>query len=169
VNVTGAALNRREEQRVGEPDDRRFAALLLERGRVDLFGAVNDLDFFLLRVEVQVLERAVDRLHRLATRRGVVARRGRIAEVLGDGFTNRGVGRDDGLDVQAGAELDVVHREDVGGIRHRERERVAIPRDRNDVVFRSRVARDQSDDVGIELEVTQVDRRYAVLPAEEVR
>jgi hypothetical protein len=48
VNVTGAALNRRQEQRVGEPDDRRFAALLLERGRVEsLRRWSNDLDFFL--------------------------------------------------------------------------------------------------------------------------
>ena len=81
-----------------------------------------------------------------------------VAEVLRDGLTDRGVGRHDGLDVQARAELDVVHREDVGRIRHRERERVAGARDRNDVVLGGRFAGNQADEGGIELEVAQIDR-----------
>jgi hypothetical protein len=87
--------------------------------------------------------------------------------VFGDGFADRGVGGDDGLDVQACAEFDVVHREDVGGIRHRERERVAGAGDRNDVVFGGSLARDQAHQRGVELEIAQIDGRYAVLTAED--
>ena len=49
VNVARAPLDGRQEERVGQPDDRRLAALPFERGRVDLLGAVDDLDFVLPR------------------------------------------------------------------------------------------------------------------------
>ena len=44
VDVARALLNGREHQRVDELDDGRFAALLLERGRVDFLGVGDDLE-----------------------------------------------------------------------------------------------------------------------------
>ena len=64
VDVAGAPLNRREHQRVDQPDDRRLAALPLERRRVDLLGAVDDLEVLVAAVS-EVLERLVDEVGRL--------------------------------------------------------------------------------------------------------
>ena len=46
-----------EHQRVDQADDRRLAALPLERRGVDLLGAVDDLEVSSCRVEAQILER----------------------------------------------------------------------------------------------------------------
>ena len=94
---------------------------------------------------------------------------GWAAVVLGHGFADRAVGCDDGFNVQTRAELDVVHREDVGGIRHRERERIARARDGNDVVLGGGFAGNQADEGRVEFEIAQIDGGHAVLPAEDVR
>ncbi|MGC4084612.1 MAG: hypothetical protein QM736_21465 [Vicinamibacterales bacterium] len=84
-----------------------------------------------------------------------------------DRFENRRFGGDDRLDVVARHELDVVHREDVGGIRHRERERGARAGERHDLVLVGRVGGNELDDARVDLELGEVDRRDAVLAAEE--
>ena len=66
-------------------------------------------------------------------------------------------------------ELDVVHGEDVGGIRHRDGERAAGAAQRNDLVLARGLGRNQLDDGEVDLELRKVDRRDAVLLAEEGR
>ena len=75
--------------------------------------------------------------------------------------------RHDRLDGVAGHELDVVHREDVGRIRHRDRERAAGAAERNDLVLARGLGGNQLDDGGVDLELREVDGRDAVLLAEE--
>ena len=62
VDVARALLNRRQHQRVDELDDRRLAALPLERRGVDFLGVGHDLDVVVLSAEF--LERAVGRSRR---------------------------------------------------------------------------------------------------------
>ena len=52
VDVARALLNGRQHQRVDQLDDRRFAALLLERRRVDLLGVGDDLEVVVVRAEL---------------------------------------------------------------------------------------------------------------------
>src|SRR4029453_1623521 len=87
--------------------------------------------------------------------------------VLVDGLADCGFGGDDRLHVVAGYELDVVHREDVGRIRHRDGERRAGAAQGNDLILLRRVGRDQLDDAGVDFELREVDRGNAVLLAEE--
>ena len=75
---------------------------------------------------------------------------------------------DHGLDVVAGEELDVVDREDVRRVAHRDDERGAGAVDRDDVVLLADLLRDELDDLRVDLEVVEVDRRDAVLLGEEV-
>ena len=103
---------------------------------------------------------------RLALARGSW-RAGRV--VPRDRFDHRRLGRDDRLDVVAGHELDVVHREDVGRIRHRDRQRRACAAQRNDLVLLRRLGGNQLDDGRVDLELREVDRRHAVLLAQQRR
>ena len=77
--------------------------------------------------------------------------------------------RDHRLHVEAGHELDVVHREDVGGIGHRDRQRRADARERDDLIADRGVLRDELDDRGIDFVELQIDGRNAVLPGEHRR
>ena len=95
------------------------------------------------------------------------ARRGRGAVVLSDGVGDRGFRRDHRLDVVARHELDVVHGEHVGRIGHRDRQRRAGAAERDDLVLVRGLGRDQLDDAGVDFELREVDRRDAVLLAEE--
>ena len=92
---------------------------------------------------------------------------GRRRVVLRDRVGDRRFRRHDRLDVVAGHELDVVHREDVGRIRHRDRERAAGAAERDDLILARGLGRDELDDRQIDLEARQIDRRNAVLLAEE--
>ena len=168
VDVARALLNRRQHQRVDELDDRRLAALPLERRGVDFLGVVDDL-------EVAVVRRGPSSSSACETMSALIAlpfgrrRRVGLREVLRDRLADRRLGGDDRLDVQARQELDVVHREDVGRIRHRERQRRPGLADGNDVVLGGGLGRNQADDGGVEIEFLEVDRRHAVLPAEDRR
>src|SRR5713226_397539 len=71
--------------------------------------------------------------------------------------------------VVARHELDVVHGEHVGRIRHRDRQRRAGAAQRNDLVLLRGLGGDQLDDRRIDLELRQVDRGHAVLLREQGR
>ena len=189
VNVARALLNRRHEHQVDEADDRRLAALALERGHVDLFELFEQLDVVVHDGRGRFLERLGDQLERRGAREARLLRRrlfgffrlllGRLLRHLGGGRRRRvvaldGVGdgrfrRDHRLHVVARHELDVVHGEHVRGIGDGDREGRARPAQRNDLIFLRRVRRDQLDDRLIDLELRQVDRRHAVLLAEQRR
>ena len=188
VDVTRGLLNRRHQHQVDEPDDRRLAALALERGDIDLLElleeldiVVNDLGGFLERFGdhlegrgarevglrngfglVRLLlrrRRAHDHLRR-GGRRGVVA-----LDRVGDSRLRR----DDRLHVVARHELDVVHGEDVRGIGNRNRQGRAGPAQRDDLIFLGGIRRDQLDHRLIDFKLGQVDRGHAVLLAEQRR
>jgi hypothetical protein len=70
---------------------------------------------------------------------------------------------DDGLDVVPRHELDVVHREDVGRVRHRDGQRRAGTAERDDLILARGFGGNQLDDRGVDFELMQGDRRHAVL------
>ncbi len=80
-----------------------------------------------------------------------------------DGLADGRFGSDHRLDVEAGHELDVVHREDVGGIGHRDRQRGTDARERHDLIADRRLLGDQLDHCGIDFVKLQIDGRNAVL------
>jgi len=86
-----------------------------------------------------------------------------LLDRVGDGHF-RG---DDRLDGVPGHELDVVHREDVGRIRHRDRERAPGAAERNDLVLARGLGGNELDDRQVDLELREVDGGDAVLLAEE--
>ena len=93
----------------------------------------------------------------------------RRAVVLLDRFRNTGLRRDDGLHVVARHELHVVHREDVGRIGHRDRQRRAGAAERHDLILPSSLGRHQLDDGGIDLELVERNRRHAILLRQQGR
>ena len=90
-----------------------------------------------------------------------------LAVILLNGLEDGGLGRHDRLDVVARHELDVVHGEHVGRVGHRDRQRRAGARERNDLVLLRGVGRNELDDGGVDFEFGERDRRNAVLAAEE--
>ena len=180
VNVAGALLNGGHEHDVHEPDDRRVFTLARERVRADLLQLFENLDIVRADAErrLQLLEAAAGHLERAASRllraglaplragRGptaALAARVVLLDRVGDGDFRR----DDRLDGVAGHELDVVHREDVGRVRHRDRERAAGTAQRDDLVLARGLGGNKLDDGEIDLELREVDGRNAVLLAEE--
>ena len=148
VDVARALLNGRHQHDVHELDDRRFAALLLERLGADLLHVLEDLDV-VGAGDRHLLDRLGGHLERAGARRVTRAgRRRRLAErvVARDRVADRRLGRHDRLDVVARHELDVVHGEHVGGVGHRDRERGARPAERDDLVLLRGLGRDQLDD-----------------------
>jgi hypothetical protein len=95
--------------------------------------------------------------------------RGAGVVILLDRALDRGLARDDGLDVVARQELEVVDGVQVRRVCHGDDERVARARDRNDLVALARLLRDELQDVDVDLVFLEVDRRDAVLLAEKVR
>src|SRR6476620_9676207 len=75
--------------------------------------------------------------------------------------------RHDGLDVVPRHELDVVHGEDVGRVRHRDGQRGAVSRERDDLVLVRGLARDQLDHRRVDVELEEVDGGDAVLLAQQ--
>ena len=71
--------------------------------------------------------------------------------------------------MQTGDERNVIARLDVGWIRHRQRQRRTTSRDRNDLVPERCLHRNEADDLRIEIELSQLDGRHAVLPAQSER
>ena len=189
VDVARALLNRRHQHQVDEPDDRRLAALPLERGDIDLLElleqldiVVNDLRGFLERLGDHLEGRGAREVGLLRVRFGLLRlllrrsrahghlRRGRRRRVVPlDRVCDSRLGRDDRLHVVARHELDVVHGEDVRGIGNRNRQGRAGPAQRDDLIFLGGVGRDQLDHRLIDFKLGQVDRGHAVLLAEQRR
>ena len=135
MNVARAALHGVCQNQVDELDDRSFFGGAFEGGRVKLFFFGGD--FQIGRVAGEVL-------HHLAEFFDARC----IAVKLVNRFVDVGFGCDHRLDVEAGHKLNVVHREDVGGVRHRNRESGANAREWNDLITHSRFLRDQLDHRG---------------------
>ena len=98
---------------------------------------------------------------------GVHDRNRRLAVVALQRVVDLGLGGHHRLDVVARHELDVVHGEHVGRVGHRDRERGARSRERDDLVLLRRLGGDQLDDGGVDLELADRDRGNAELLAEE--
>jgi hypothetical protein len=88
--------------------------------------------------------------------------------VLLDRLADGDLAGHDRFDVVAGHELDVVHGEDVGRIRHRDGQRRPGAIDRQHQVLLGHLGRDQADHRVIDLEVSEVDRRHAVLLGQQL-
>ena len=129
----------------------RVLARLLELEEVDVLLVAGELDLLLVEA----------RHHLVVGGAGVV--------VLLDRVVDRGLARDDRLDVVAGQELQVVDGVEVRRVGHRDDERVAGARDGDDLVPLARLLRDELQDLGVDLVLLEVDRRDAVLLAEEAR
>ncbi len=81
-----------------------------------------------------------------------------------DCFADGGLRRHHRLHVEAGHKLDIVHREDVGRIGHRDRERRSHARKRHNLIADCGFLRDKLDNGWIDFVELQIDRRDAVLP-----
>ena len=88
------------------------------------------------------------------------------AVVLLEGFLDGSLRRNDRLHVKAGHELDVVHREHIGGIGGRDGQRAPDTAERNDQVLLGDLGRNQLDDGRVDLEVGEIYRGNAVLTAQ---
>ena len=75
---------------------------------------------------------------------------------------------DDRKQVEAGDELEVFEQAEVGGIGHGDGQRAAFPLEREDHALGGHVGGDQLDDLGIDLEPGEVDRRHAILAGEHL-
>ena len=136
-----------------EPHDRRVLARLLELEDVDLFRVGAEVDVFVAQVEAG---------HHL------VVGGARVVVAL-DRRCDRGLAGDDRLDVVAGQELDVVDGVQVRRVGHRDDQRRARARDRNDPVLVADLAGDELDHFRIDLVLVEIDRGHAVLRRKEIR
>ena len=80
---------------------------------------------------------------------------------LVDRGSNRGLGGDDGLDLVARHELDVVHREHIGRVDHRDRDRGACFGNGQDGVLARDVGGDDLDHRLVDLHRGEIDRGHA--------
>ena len=155
VYVRGAFLDRVHEHHVDELDDRRLVGRLLQLEGVDLGAvlvALHDLDVG--EVRRHVLHDAGDRL-------------GFRLVVTVDRLLDRRLRGDERQHLEVRHEGDVVQREHVGRVGHRERERVPHPPDRQHLVLLRDRRRDELQDLQIDLELREGDGRHAILAREE--
>ena len=156
VNVGRALLDRVQQDDVAQLDDRRVLGRALEVEHV--LGVA-----FALR-EVDVLVHVAE--HLVEVERGQLLR---CLVVLAERVVDRDFRRDHHVDVVAGQELEVVERQHVGRVAHGDDQRLVGAVDRDDAVLARHVLRDESDDVALDVELAQVDRRDAVLLGQELR
>ena len=186
-------LERVDQQHVDQLDDGRGLGGLGEGVQVDLVLLGTDLlDVGLLignRVDVDLRE-AADRRHVVegegrvrhdvlelrrvpqADAATAAARLGELERARGaivalEGLLERRLRSDHGLDVVARHELDVVHREHVGRVRHGDRQRRAGAGQRQYLVLPARLGGNDLDDRRVDLEVVEVDGGHAVLAGQE--
>jgi hypothetical protein len=153
VDVAGLLLDGLQQDPVAEAHDGRVFAGALELEHVALlFFGVDDVDV----LGPEVAEERVDV-------------EGLLREQPLDRLEQRGLARDDGLDVVASERADVVDRVEVRRVRHRDDERVARARNRQDAIALAHLLRDELHDLDLELHRVQVHRRDAVLLREKVR
>ena len=158
VDVRRAALHRIREDGVEQLDDRRVLHLRLERGGGDvLFLLLDDLDVALGR-------HVVDDGHQVGD---LIVHR-RFVELVDRGL-DRELPADDGEDVVARDELEILEHAEVRRIGHRDGERASVPLEREDEMLHREVGRDELGDARIDLEPRQIHRRHLVLPGEDLR
>src|ERR1039458_9443159 len=155
VDVACAALHRIAQNHVDQLDDRSFVGRFLQFGQLHLL-------LFRLQFDVAVAHLR-HRLHH-GLKIFFLGRTVGLFNSRQDGAF-RG---DDRLDIEAGHELDIVHREDVGGIDHRDSERGAHAAQRKNLVALGGLERNQLDDCRINLEVGKVDGGNTILAGEEI-
>jgi hypothetical protein len=152
VDVRCALLDRAQQDRVAQANDRRVFGELLEIDAVAFEVFLGELDLFL-----------VEALHDL-----VVGDLGFLRVIALDGFRDGGFGRDDRLDVVAGREFDVVDGVQVRRIGHRHDERAAGPRHRDDLVALAHLLGDELQHLDVDLVLFQIDGLNLVLLAQEI-
>ncbi len=150
VDVARSALDRVGHQRVDELDERRLLGCPLQRGEIEGVFGPEDLD---AAFAIEVGERFVVRLGA-----GVV--------VAVDCLLDAARGREHDADVAARQELTLVEPAEVGGIRHRQRERRAREADRQHLVLAGERMRDQREHLGQRLDAQRIDDRKPVLLVE---
>ncbi len=167
VDVARGLLDGRHQDHVHESDDRRFLAFARQRFRADL--SLENLDIAGIGEHWHLVERLRRDLQGARAFRHR-APLGRFAAVVPlDGPDDRGLGRHHRFDVVARHELDVVHGEHVGRVGHRDRERRAGARERDDLVFLRCLRGNELHDRRIDLELGECDRGHAVLLAQQRR
>ena len=144
VNVAGASLHGIGQDQVHQLDDRGFVGGPFESGEVHLGFFSRQLHFGFIAGKV-----FHDLVELFAGLDGAVE--------LADGLRNRGFGGDYRLDVEAGHELDIVHGEDVGRIRHRDGKSGADARKRHDLVAHGGLLRHELNHRGVHLVKSQID------------
>src|SRR6266478_1850496 len=154
VNIARSALDGVRQDQVDQLDDGSFLSRFLQRRSIQLrfFGGQLELVVFINEV-----------LHQIADLFLVV---GRSAVEAYDRVADCRFGGHHWLDVETRHELDVVHGEDVGGIRHGDSEDGTHARKWDDLVARGGVLGNQFDNIGIDFVILQVDGRNAVLTRE---
>jgi len=157
VDVGSRALDGVGDEQVHQLDDGRFLAGALKLVHIHLFLFFLDLEveFVLLLLNGELV---IHLLQLDGVRRAVV-----FLDRPGDGAL-RG---DHRLDIEARHELDVVHGEHVGRVRHRDRQRGARAAERENLVLLRGLGGNKLDDRLVDLEGRQVDGRNVVLTAEE--
>ncbi len=154
VDIRGLALHRIGQDTVDQLDDGRFVDRGGERRGADVFlGVLEHLDVVGV---VDVLEKALERI----VLRVVVAV---------DRVAQRVLPGDDGEDVVARDELQVVDDAEVCGVGHGDRERATFALEGEDEVLCGELAGDELDDALIDLEVGEIDGRHPVLAREHAR
>ena len=152
VNIARAPLHRIRQDQVHQLDDGRLFGGSLQRRCVQLLLFGSQLQFLVFVHQI---------LHQVAE---FFVAGGAAAVEPRDGFADRRFRRHHRLHVEPGHELDVVHREHVRGIRHRDGQHGAHAGQRHHLIAQRGVLRDQLNYVGIDFVILQVDGRYAVLP-----
>jgi len=156
VNVACPALHRVRQDQVHELDDRRFLGGLFERRQVHLrfFAGKFQRRFFPGKVFHHLVE-LLDTLD--------------IAVKLVNRLADCCFRRHHRLYIESSHELDIVHSEDVGRIRHRNGQSRAHARKWHNLITHSGFLRHQLDDGGIYLVEFQINGRHAVLPRKHSR
>ena len=151
MNIACASFHRVRQDQVHELDDGRLFGGFFQRGGVELGFFGGELQFLVFVDQV---------LHHFAQLFRV-----RIPAAIEprNGFTDGRLRRHHRFHVESGHELDIVHREDVRGIGHRDSENGTNARERNHLVTQRRILRDELDDVGIDFVILQIDRGNPVL------
>ena len=150
VDVGGAAFDGVGEDDVHQAHHGRLVRLLFEGVDIKFFGLVVEH----LEIATAPAGTVVEVFHDLLQLEGV----GR-AVVAVDRRTDLRLGGEHRLDRVTGHELDVVHREHVGRVQHRDGDFGAGFRHRHDRVFAGNVGRDDLDDRLVDLDLAEVDGR----------
>ncbi len=152
MDVRSDLLDGVGEDQIDELDDGGVFRLLCHLAGIFIVVAGHEIDAGVVKARHHVVEEVLVRLGVVGLDRGA----------------NRLLGGDDGLDVVAREELDVVEGKNVRRVGGREDERRAGPVHGDDVVFGGDVFRDQGEDFGLDREVREVDRGNAVLFGDEL-